>query len=236
MWGARTSTRSAGAGERAAILRSPGSALKPFLYALALQIGRITPKDMVYDLPRDWSGFKPANFEGLPAGPPGRGRVGAILNLPAVWLEASLRRENGGLSTWMKSTGFTTQGREHIDPGLSLVLGAYPMTLEEMASLYALLARGGILDAVRLSPTSLPLGGSDRRFLTPEPVTWSRRCWPRSSDPTYPPRGSSRPTTPRSRSRRALPSDIGTPGVAPTPPVTPWRSGWATPTRAGARP
>jgi len=153
----------------AAILRSPGSALKPFLYALALQIGRITPKDMVYDLPRDWSGFKPANFEGLPAGPLRAGdALAQSLNLPAVWLEASLRRENGGLSTWMKSTGFTTQGREHIDPGLSLVLGAYPMTLEEMASLYALLARGGILDAVRLSPTSLPLGGSDRRFLTPE--------------------------------------------------------------------
>jgi penicillin-binding protein 1C len=153
------------------ILRSPGSALKPFLYALALQSGRITPKDMVYDLPRDWSGYKPADFEGLPAGPLRAGdALAQSLNLPAVWLEASMRNENGGLTAWMRGTGFTTQGRDRIDPGLSLVLGAYPVSLEELATLYALLARGGLLSAPQFQPSAgVPgtiLGG--RRLLSPE--------------------------------------------------------------------
>lgn len=162
------SDRHAGEVNGAAILRSPGSALKPFLYALALQAGRITPKDMVYDLPRDWSGFKPANFEGLPAGPLRAGdALAQSLNLPAVWLEASMKNDHGGLAGWMRETGFTTQGRDRIDPGLSLVLGAYPVSLEELARLYALLARGGTLEALRFFPADPPPGGA-RRMLTPE--------------------------------------------------------------------
>jgi penicillin-binding protein 1C len=155
----------------AAILRSPGSSLKPFLYALALQSGRITPKDMVYDLPRDWSGYKPADFEGLPTGPLRAGdALAQSLNLPAVWLEASMRNEKGGLAAWIRGTGFTDHGRDRIDPGLSLVLGAYPVNLEELATLYSLLARGGLMAAPRFESTASPvnadLGG--KRMLSPE--------------------------------------------------------------------
>ena len=44
-------------------LRSPGSALKPTLYALALDQGLITPKMKMLDVPSDFSGYVPENFD-----------------------------------------------------------------------------------------------------------------------------------------------------------------------------
>jgi len=164
--------RAAGQVNGADILRSPGSALKPFLYCLAVQQGRLTPKDMVYDLPRDWGGYKPSNFEATNTGPIRAGdALAESLNLPAVWLEASMHASGEGLDRFMADTGFTDQGRDRLDPGLSLVLGAYPVSLEELASLYAILARGGVLSEPRFTPA--PQDGSQppgKRLLKEGPV------------------------------------------------------------------
>jgi penicillin-binding protein 1C len=126
------------------ITRSPGSALKPFLYGLAMDRGLVTPRKMLFDIPRDYSGYKPANFEGKYQGLVStEDALAGSLNIPAVGLESTLEAESGGLEAWIKQTGAIARGRGNLEPGLSVVLGAYPMTLEEMARLYATLANGG---------------------------------------------------------------------------------------------
>jgi penicillin-binding protein 1C len=44
-------------------VRSPGSAFKPFLYALAFDVGTIRPKTRIADLPRRFNGYAPENFD-----------------------------------------------------------------------------------------------------------------------------------------------------------------------------
>src|SRR5207244_862266 len=66
-------------------VRSPGSALKPFLYALAFEEGAVRPESLLSDLPRHFGGYAPENYM--------RGHAGQVsaaealrrsLNLPAV--------------------------------------------------------------------------------------------------------------------------------------------------------
>src|SRR5579859_2532604 len=69
------------------ITRSPGSALKPFLYGLSMDHGLITPKSVLYDLPRDYEGFRPANYDGKYDGlVKAEDALAQSLNIPAVGL------------------------------------------------------------------------------------------------------------------------------------------------------
>ena len=43
--------------------RSPGSALKPFVYALGFEDGRITPASRVDDIPVSYGGYSPENYD-----------------------------------------------------------------------------------------------------------------------------------------------------------------------------
>ena len=49
--------------------RSPGSALKPFIYAAAMESGRLAADSMVYDVPIRRAGWAPANFDHTFSGP-----------------------------------------------------------------------------------------------------------------------------------------------------------------------
>ena len=141
------------------ITRSPGSALKPFLYGLAIDHGLITPKSILYDIPRDYGGFQPVNYEGKHQGlVTAEDALAHSLNVPAVGLEASLESMgNDGLEFWIKAVGCVGRGRGQDEPGLSVVLGAYPMTMEEMVRLYAALANGGRMRELRFFENE-PLG------------------------------------------------------------------------------
>jgi len=130
------------------IKRSPGSLLKPFLYACGVESGLITSRKLLFDIERSYDGYNPVNF--------GRRFIGPVtaqealirsLNVPAVNLEYELGKE--GLASFIRRTHFVDDKRKKIDPGLSLVLGAYPMRLEEMVKLYACLANGGRLRELR---------------------------------------------------------------------------------------
>ncbi|HSG51804.1 MAG TPA: transglycosylase domain-containing protein, partial [Rheinheimera sp.] len=72
-------------------LRSPGSALKPFVYALAMQQGLIHPQSLLTDLPRRYGSFNPENFDRQFVGPVSA--TEALINsrnVPAVQLQAQL--------------------------------------------------------------------------------------------------------------------------------------------------
>ena len=97
-------------------LRSPGSALKPFLYARAMEAGLISPHSTLYDIPRDYGGYRPVNFLGTYIGPvSAQDALIRSLNTPAVWLEASMvAQPGGGLEALLKRAGLDSRGRDRL--------------------------------------------------------------------------------------------------------------------------
>jgi len=122
--------------------RSPGSTLKPLLYALALDDGLVVPDSYLLDVPTDFSGYIAENYDGLY-----RGRVTVrealrfSLNTPAVRLLSRV-----GLTRFVELLhrgGLATLDRRPQDYGLPLILGAGEVTLLDLTNLYADLAEGG---------------------------------------------------------------------------------------------
>ena len=73
--------------------RSPGSTLKPFVYALALDQGVLHPQTMVRDLPTSFGPFTPENFDGTFFGPiTAEAALIRSRNIPAVWVSTQLKR------------------------------------------------------------------------------------------------------------------------------------------------
>ena len=123
--------------------RSPGSTLKPLLYALALDAGLLHPMSLQKDAPGRFAGFTPENFD--------RGFLGPVFardalihsrNVPTVHTLA--RFGVGRFRDWLASAGVARLG-EADDYGLALALGGAEVTMLELARLYALLATGGVL-------------------------------------------------------------------------------------------
>jgi penicillin-binding protein 1C len=123
-------------------IRSPGSALKPLLYATAFDKGIITPKNIINDVPTNFNGFEPENFDRK-----FNGKVSVefalanSLNIPAVKIVRDLGKVN--LIEQLKKADFQTVRKQEKDLGLSIVLGGCGVTLEEMTQLYAAFANNG---------------------------------------------------------------------------------------------
>ncbi len=129
----------------ASILRSPGSALKPFIYARAIGCGLITPAKLLLDIPKIYEDrFSPVNYDRTVNGPvSAEFALLSSLNIPAIRLEESLH--DRGLSG-MLSEIFPEERRKAIGrAGLTLAIGGFPVSLEEITALYSALATGGKL-------------------------------------------------------------------------------------------
>ena len=121
--------------------RSPGSALKPFVYALALEQGLITPETLLFDVPVTYAGYEPVNYDGKYNGyVTARQALARSLNVPAVNLNARLK--NDTLYAFLKRAGLSTltSAKKY---GLSMVLGGCEVNLLELTTLYAGLANMG---------------------------------------------------------------------------------------------
>ncbi|MDR2639526.1 MAG: penicillin-binding protein 1C [Helicobacteraceae bacterium] len=129
------------------IKRSPGSALKPFIYALAIDQGIIHPQSVLKDMPTAFGVYEPENFDGGFMGPiSARQALTASRNIPAVYLANRLSEPD--FYDFLKSANIGKMAsREHY--GLALALGGGEVTPLEVAKLYAILANGGILREVR---------------------------------------------------------------------------------------
>ena len=122
--------------------RSPGSALKPFIYALAIDQGLIHPRSMLKDTPTNFGAFNPENFDGGFVGP--ISATDALIrsrNVPAVALSARLSRPN--LYDLLKNAGVSRLSSES-HYGLALALGGGEVTMEELVTMYAMLANRGV--------------------------------------------------------------------------------------------
>ncbi len=144
--------------------RSPGSALKPFIYALAMQQGLIIPETTLRDTALGISAYNPENFD--------REYLGSISatdalvrsrNVPAVMLTNQL--SSPSLYSFLQNVGISKLKDEKYY-GLALALGGAEVNMEELIKLYASLAnRGEYRD---LSFKRNVSSNQPRQIITPE--------------------------------------------------------------------
>jgi penicillin-binding protein 1C len=131
--------------------RSPGSTVKPFIYALAIDQGHIHPLTVLKDAPTAFGPFSPENFDGAFAGPlAAKDALVRSRNVPAVALAAKLA--NPSLYQFLRSAGVSRLASER-NYGLALALGGAEMSMEELAALYAMLGNGGLWQPLRYRST-----------------------------------------------------------------------------------
>ena len=127
--------------------RSPGSTLKPFIYALAMDQGLIHPLSVLKDAPVAFGPFSPENFDGNFIGPvTARDALIRSRNVPAVGLAAKLTQPS--LYDFLKRAGVSRMASEK-HYGLALALGGGDVTMEELVTLYGVIANRGILQPLQ---------------------------------------------------------------------------------------
>jgi penicillin-binding protein 1C len=123
-------------------LRSPGSTLKPLVYALAFDEGLAHPETMIDDRPMSFGSYAPQNFDKLYLGTIRmREALQLSRNIPVVALTDALGPAR--LISAMEKAGMKPvfPGDQ---PGLAIALGGVGVTLSDMVQLYAAMARGGV--------------------------------------------------------------------------------------------
>ena len=127
--------------------RSPGSTLKPFVYALALQQGLIHPLSILSDAPHSFGDYNPENFDREFVGPiRASDALARSRNLPAVELTSHLHHPT--LYEFLRGAGVKLPRSESVY-GLALPLGGAEVTMEDLVRLYAALANNGELRPLR---------------------------------------------------------------------------------------
>ncbi|UXI67640.1 penicillin-binding protein 1C [Tahibacter amnicola] len=128
--------------------RSPGSTLKPFIYALGMDQGVLHPRTVLRDVPSSFGPFTPENYDGRFLGPvTATEALVRSRNIPAVWVASQLASPT--LYDFLRQAGISRMASER-HYGLALVLGGGEVTMQELAGLYALLANRGVLRPLRL--------------------------------------------------------------------------------------
>jgi len=118
--------------------RSTGSALKPLLFAAALEEGQLLPESLVADIPTVYSGYRPENFDRTFRGAAPAGEaLASSLNVPAVRILRAY-----GLEKFYRSLRRIDLrpafGPEHY--GLAFILGGAELSLWELTATYAALS------------------------------------------------------------------------------------------------
>ncbi len=130
--------------------RSPGSTLKPFIYAKSIDSGIALPEFLVPDIPMMYGTYAPRNYDGRFDGLVSyEESLSRSLNLPFVWGLQKVGVEN--FLGMLKEMGAANLSDEPGHYGLSVAAGGIELTPLELASLYSTLARGGVYRPLRWS-------------------------------------------------------------------------------------
>lgn len=133
--------------------RSPGSTLKPFLYAFALDEGLIHSESLLSDTPQSFSGYQPANFFQNFNGPVSVSEaLVKSLNVPAVEVLEQLGPDN--FVSMLRRGGLKLDFPRGAAPNLSVILGGAGARLEDMVGAYSSLARKGMAGVPRMTPAT----------------------------------------------------------------------------------
>lgn len=129
--------------------RSPGSALKPFLYAAAFEMERLNGESVVYDVPISRGAWTPSNFDRTHAEEVTAAEaLRRSLNVPAI-----LVAEGVGLARCcgtLEAAGIRLPADAQKRGGLALAVGGIEVSLLDLTNAYATLARQGIRRQPRL--------------------------------------------------------------------------------------
>ncbi len=123
-------------------VRQPGSTLKPLLYALCFDEGLITPKTVLTDVPVNYEGYAPENYDKNFNGyVTAQYALEHSLNIPAVKNLKLLGHEK--FIQKLGAANFTQIIKDRRKLGLSMILGGCGTTLEELTGLFAAFANNG---------------------------------------------------------------------------------------------
>ncbi|MHC1999642.1 penicillin-binding protein 1C [Methylobacterium sp. CM6241] len=139
-----------GAIDMTGAIRSPGSALKPFIYALAFENGIAHPETLLDDRPVRFAGsYAPENFDLSYQGTvTARRALQLSLNVPAVDLLEAVGAAR--FVARLRGAGARIDLPRDTAPGLPVALGGLGITLTDLARLFSGLARGGsVPDLIR---------------------------------------------------------------------------------------
>src|SRR6185369_3316640 len=123
-------------------VRSPGSTLKPLIYGLSFELGLAHPQSLIEDRPTAFHGYVPVNFDGM-----SRGTVTVhdaltqSLNIPAVVVLDAVGVAR--LVSRLKRANANPLLPDETAAGLAVGLGGVGVTLRDLVSVYAAIARGG---------------------------------------------------------------------------------------------
>jgi penicillin-binding protein 1C len=136
--------RRAGQVDLTQAVRSPGSALKPFIYGLGFEDGLIHPESLIEDRPIRYAGYAPENFDLTFQGTVTvRRALQLSLNVPAVAVLDEVGPSR--LIARLAEAGAPLILPRREAPGLALGLGGVGVRLTDLTMLYSGLARQGTI-------------------------------------------------------------------------------------------
>jgi penicillin-binding protein 1C len=153
--------------------RQPGSTIKPFVYALALQQRLVTASSRIDDSPLQLAAgaglYQPQNYDHAYRGAVSvRTALASSLNVPAVRVAAMLGPEAVFAQLNRAGLRLSQTAGYH---GHALALGSADVTLLDLTNAYRALARGGRWSPVQLQPGVAVPGGTERQLVEPG-VAW----------------------------------------------------------------
>lgn len=162
--------RRAGWIDMTSVPRSPGSALKPFIYALALEDGLVLPETLIEDRPANFDGYRPRNFDLTYQGDVSvRQALQLSLNVPAVrLLQATVPSRLLGRLHRAGVAPVLPKGKA---PGLAIGLGGVGVTLKDLVQAYTVFANHGRIATLGDGVTGTPSAAGGRAMFTPV-ATW----------------------------------------------------------------
>ncbi|WP_414040982.1 transglycosylase domain-containing protein [Acidithiobacillus sp. M4-SHS-6] len=130
-------------------IRSPGSALKPFLYGLGFEAGLLRPSTNVADFPSNFGAYEPNDYNDRYLGVvTATTALRRSLNVPAV----DLMEAYGPLrfAAHLRAAGAPLLLPYGANPALPLALGGAGISMRRLLALYAGLADGGVVERLHL--------------------------------------------------------------------------------------
>lgn len=150
-------------------VRSPGSTLKPFLYGLAIDAGLVHSASLLSDVPREFSSYRPANFNNGFKGPVSLAdALKYSLNIPAVEV-----LEHFGpvkFTAKLKNAGLNLRLPSGAKPNLSIILGGVGLNLEELVQSYGAFTNKGLTESLEYLKSNSDKPGS--RYLMSPAAAW----------------------------------------------------------------
>ena len=146
--------------------RSPGSALKPFVYGLAFEDGVVHPETLIEDRPVRYGSYAPENFDLTYQGTvTARRALQLSLNVPAVLLLDAVHASR--FTARLAEAGASLVLPKGEVPGLAVALGGVGVKLADLTMLYAGLARLGTVPPLTERQDEVLSASAPRRLIEP---------------------------------------------------------------------